>query len=76
MRQRSRSRRPGAWLFSDHPVPAIRSAAAARAACTRRATTAVDSGCPRPSSHAARVTGGSVTRRSIRSSNGPDSRDW
>ena len=46
----------------------------ARAAYTRAATVAVGSGLERLSSHAARDTGGRSTRRSIRSSSGPDSR--
>jgi hypothetical protein len=58
------------------PVPASRAAAACRAACTRRATATVGSGASIPSSQAALVTGGRATRRSMRSSSGPDIRDW
>ena len=68
---------PGTWPFSRQPGPGQplgRGGPGRRAPARRRPRSAP--ACPSPSSQAARVTGGRSTRRSMRSSSGPDSRDW
>ena len=73
-RHRRRITDPGTCAFTDHPDPDHRAAARARAAATRTAITADPSATSPTCVNAAALNGGTSTRISTRSHNGPDNR--